>query len=193
MDSLLNKLTEARERALQKSRPTVLEVATYRYYGFSVSDANHKKYRTPEEIEFHKEHRDPIRHWADQLTNEGFLTPEIEKEMHETAKAEALAASDFAEASPPPLPQTSSITSTGKATTRPPPASKADTFSMMSHLCHHQKANPPTVRNPLRHQSRDAGESSPAALPTPLKSAETPKPSRPMADDLQNPQSDSAG
>lgn len=105
MDSLLSKLTEARERALQKSRPTVLEIDTYRYYGFSVADANHKTYRTPEEIAFHKENRDPIRHWANQLTAEGILTPEAEKEMHETAKAEALAASDFANNSPPPTPE----------------------------------------------------------------------------------------
>jgi pyruvate dehydrogenase E1 component alpha subunit len=104
IDALLTKLTEARERALQKGRPTVLEVATYRYYGFTIADANQKKYRTPEEINFHKEHRDPIRHWVDQLTPEGLLTPGIEKEMHETAKAEALAASDFAENSPHPTP-----------------------------------------------------------------------------------------
>jgi pyruvate dehydrogenase E1 component alpha subunit len=104
MNSLLTKLTEARERALQKSRPTVLEVATYRYYGFNIANANHKKYRTPEEIDFHKKNRDPIRHWADQLATEGLLTPGIEKEMHETARAEALAASDFASNSPPPTP-----------------------------------------------------------------------------------------
>jgi len=102
MDSLLTKLTEARERALTQSRPTVLEVDTYRYYGFSVADANHKKYRTPEEIEFHKDHRDPIRNWADQLLTEGILSPEIEKVMQKPAKAEALAASDFARNSPPP-------------------------------------------------------------------------------------------
>ncbi|HVV01365.1 MAG TPA: thiamine pyrophosphate-dependent enzyme, partial [Verrucomicrobiae bacterium] len=39
------------QRAHIESRPTVLEIATYRYYGHSVSDANAKKYRTAEEIE----------------------------------------------------------------------------------------------------------------------------------------------
>lgn len=104
MDSLLNKLTKARNRALKKSRPTVLEVDTYRYYGFSIADANHKKYRTPEEIDFHKKHRDPIRHWTDQLTAEGHLTPAAEKQMHDKAKAEALAASKSARNSPPAVP-----------------------------------------------------------------------------------------
>ncbi len=104
IDSLLSKLTKARDRALQKSRPTVLEVTTYRYYGWSVADANHKKYRTPEDIQFHKDNRDPIRLWADQLIAEGHLTPEVEKEMHEEAKLEALTASTLAEQSPPPTP-----------------------------------------------------------------------------------------
>ena len=104
IDSLVAKLTEARNHALQKSRPTLLEVATYRHFGFNIADANHKKYRTPEEIEFHKEYRDPIRHWADQLIAEGILTPGDEKEMHLTAKEEASAAADFAKGSPPPTP-----------------------------------------------------------------------------------------
>lgn len=104
INSLLTKLSEARNRALQLSRPTVLEIDTYRYYGWSVTDASHKKYRTPEEIAFHKEHRDPIHHWTNQLLTEGILTPEVEKEMHTTAKAEALAASNLAESSPPPTP-----------------------------------------------------------------------------------------
>ncbi|YCM43135.1 thiamine pyrophosphate-dependent enzyme [Verrucomicrobiaceae bacterium 227] len=104
IDSLVAKLTEARNHALQKSRPTLLEVATYRHFGFNIADSNHKKYRTPEEIEFHKEYRDPIRHWADQLIAEGILTPGDEKEMHLTAKEEASAAADFAKGSPPPTP-----------------------------------------------------------------------------------------
>lgn len=104
IDELLSKLTKARNRALQESRPTVLEIDTYRYHGFSIADANHKKYRTPDEINFHKEHRDSIRNWADQLITEGILTPEAEEQMNQEAKAEALAASDFAETSSPPTP-----------------------------------------------------------------------------------------
>jgi len=44
----------AMERARKESRPTVLEISTYRYYGHSVADANAKKYRSPEEIENYK-------------------------------------------------------------------------------------------------------------------------------------------
>ncbi len=39
------------------------EIATYRYYGHSVADANAKKYRTPEEIEKYKTYHDPVRLW----------------------------------------------------------------------------------------------------------------------------------
>jgi len=48
------------ERAKKQSKPTVLEIDTYRYYGHSIADANHKKYRTPEEIEDYKQNHDPI-------------------------------------------------------------------------------------------------------------------------------------
>lgn len=104
MELLLKKLSEARKRALKESKATILEIETYRYYGFTVADANHKKYRTYDEIEFHKKHRDPIRQWADQLIREGHLTPELMKELSDDAKAEALNAARFAEKSPPPEP-----------------------------------------------------------------------------------------
>lgn len=104
MDDLFAKLTEARERALHQSRPTLLEVETYRYHGFSIADANHKNYRAPDEIDFHKAHRDPIRHWAVQLMAEGILNPEEEAKMTREAKNEMLAASEAARRSPPPTP-----------------------------------------------------------------------------------------
>ena len=90
------KLTEARERAQRLSRPTVLEVQTYRFYGFTVADANHKVYRSPEEIEFHKEHRDPIKLWAEVLKSEGLLDDRLETQIHKEAKQEAMAAVSFA-------------------------------------------------------------------------------------------------
>jgi pyruvate dehydrogenase E1 component alpha subunit len=97
-----SKLLEARERARKESRPTVLEVKTYRFYGFHIADASHKKYRSPEEIDFHKEHRDPITHWGDQLRSEGLLEKELESAIHRGAKQEALAAVDFSSMSAEP-------------------------------------------------------------------------------------------
>src|SRR3984957_1036055 len=44
-------VNEAMVRAREQSKPTLLEIATYRYTGHSVADAQHKKYRTKEEIE----------------------------------------------------------------------------------------------------------------------------------------------
>ena len=82
--------------------PTVIEIPTYRYYGFTVSDANHKKYRSHEEVEHMKETRDPIRRWKDVLIREGLLDEGQCEIMDFAAKEEAMAAVDFAEESPPP-------------------------------------------------------------------------------------------
>jgi pyruvate dehydrogenase E1 component alpha subunit len=92
------------ERAHGESRPTVLEIGTYRYYGHSVADANAKKYRTPEEIERYKQHYDPVNVWKNQLLAEGVVTDEEARAIDQEAKAEADAAARFAEASPFPEP-----------------------------------------------------------------------------------------
>ena len=93
-------LNTAMERARKHSKPAVVEVATYRYYGHSVADANTKKYRSPEEIESYKKEVDPITLWENQLLKEGVITrPGIDK-IDAEAKAEAAAAAEFALASP---------------------------------------------------------------------------------------------
>jgi len=92
----------AMERARKEHRPTVLEIATYRYYGHSVADANAKKYRTPEEIEDYKKNHDPIVLWQRRLVEEGVFTDEIAKTIAKEAMDEAKAAAVFAEQSPPP-------------------------------------------------------------------------------------------
>jgi len=96
------KTKEAIDRAHNESKPTILEIATYRYYGHSVADANHKKYRTPEEIEDYKKNHDPIILWRNQIISEGVITEEEAKEMDKEAKNEAAASVKFAEESPYP-------------------------------------------------------------------------------------------
>ncbi|MFU8892434.1 MAG: pyruvate dehydrogenase (acetyl-transferring) E1 component subunit alpha [Luteolibacter sp.] len=92
----------AMERAHHESRPTVLEIFTYRYYGHSIADANHKKYRTPEEIEDYKQNHDPINVFRRKLMEEGVLTEEIDAQITQAANEEAAASVKFAEESPAP-------------------------------------------------------------------------------------------
>lgn len=89
-------------RARKESRPTVLEIATYRYYGHSVSDANAKKYRSPEEIENYRKLHDPIQLWQKRLFDEGVLTEEQAAELDAAATAEAAESVRFAQESPLP-------------------------------------------------------------------------------------------
>ena len=98
------KLDQAMEQARHTLRPMVMEVATYRYYGHSVADANNKKYRSAEEIENYKKQHDPISLWQNQLLKEGVITEASFEKMDEEAKAEAAASVEFAEASPWPDP-----------------------------------------------------------------------------------------
>jgi pyruvate dehydrogenase E1 component alpha subunit len=96
------RVSEALERAHEKSRPTLMEISTYRYEGHSVADANKKKYRAPEEIDDYKKNRDPIGLFKAKLAAEGILTENEIQAMDEAAKAEADASATFAEESPYP-------------------------------------------------------------------------------------------
>lgn len=90
------------QRAREESRPTVLEVATYRYYGHSVSDANAKKYRSPEEIDNYRKLHDPIQLWQKRLLDEGVMAEEQAAELDAAAAAEAAESVRFAQESPLP-------------------------------------------------------------------------------------------
>ncbi len=96
------------ERAHRQSRPTVLEIDTYRYYGHSVADAKAKVYRAEEEIERYKQEHDPIRLWKARLIGEGVLTDEKYDELDGAARAEAEESIRFADESP--IPADSAIT-----------------------------------------------------------------------------------
>lgn len=93
------------QRAYDECKPTVLEIATYRYYGHSIADANHQKYRTKEEIQAYQQNRDPINVFKRILELEEVLSEDEYKAIDSAAKDEAKAAVDFAEQSPFPPPQ----------------------------------------------------------------------------------------
>ncbi|HUF61090.1 MAG TPA: pyruvate dehydrogenase (acetyl-transferring) E1 component subunit alpha [Verrucomicrobiales bacterium] len=93
------------DRAHQDSRPSVLEISTYRYYGHSVADANSKKYRSAEEIDRYKQNHDPITLWQNRLIEEGVLDEGRLAAIDKEAKEEAAAAARFAEESPFPDPK----------------------------------------------------------------------------------------
>ncbi len=99
------KTAEAIKRAHTDSRPTVLEMFTYRYRGHSVADANAEKYREKKEIQDYKTNRDPIALFGNILKAEGLLKDEQAKEIEKTARAEADAAAQFADKSPFPNPE----------------------------------------------------------------------------------------
>lgn len=90
------RIQPAIERARDQQRPTVLEISTYRYYGFTVADSMHNRYRTREEIEERKA-RDPMMLWGLRLIDEGLLDEAELEKISAAAKAEAKAAVEFAE------------------------------------------------------------------------------------------------
>ncbi|HTG43995.1 MAG TPA: pyruvate dehydrogenase (acetyl-transferring) E1 component subunit alpha [Verrucomicrobiae bacterium] len=95
------------ERAHREQTPTILEIATYRYYGHSVADANARKYRDPAEIEKYQKLHDPLRRWKRNLLEEGIITEAQAEEIDTAAKKETDEAVRFAAESP--FPEPSSI------------------------------------------------------------------------------------
>ncbi|MEC7800187.1 MAG: pyruvate dehydrogenase (acetyl-transferring) E1 component subunit alpha [Verrucomicrobiota bacterium] len=94
---------EAVDRAHLESKPTVLEIVTYRYRGHSVADPD-QTYRSKEEIEEYKKNKDPINLFKDILISENVLTEDRALEIDKLAKEEANASAEFAAASPDPDP-----------------------------------------------------------------------------------------
>jgi pyruvate dehydrogenase E1 component alpha subunit len=92
----------ALERARREVRPTVLEIDTYRYYGASVADANHKRYRTPEEIE-ERRARDPLMLWRQHLLELGLISESEVDVLRAELGREIAEALDFAESGPLPV------------------------------------------------------------------------------------------
>jgi pyruvate dehydrogenase E1 component alpha subunit len=91
------------ERAHKESRPTVIELDTYRYYGHSVADSKHKGgYRQEEEIERFKKEHDPIQRFKARLIDEKLMTEEQYEAIDAEARVESAESVKFAEDSPQP-------------------------------------------------------------------------------------------
>jgi len=93
---------DAVERAYKQSRPSIVEIMTYRHKGHSVADANAEKYRTKEEIQKYMNEHDPIEFWKNTLIGEDVITEDDYKQINKEAGAEAEASAEFAIKSPYP-------------------------------------------------------------------------------------------
>jgi pyruvate dehydrogenase E1 component alpha subunit len=87
--------------ARDEFKPSVLEIATYRYRGHSVADPD-KTYRKKAEIEDYQKTRDPIQLFQNTLRAEGVLDDALIAKIDTEARTEADRAAEFAEASPYP-------------------------------------------------------------------------------------------
>ncbi len=97
------KTAKALQRAHELSRPTLLEIHTYRYRGHSMSDPD-QTYREKTEIEDYRQKNDPIEHVAQVLREHKLLDAAQEAKIDEEARAEAQASAVFSEDSPFPTP-----------------------------------------------------------------------------------------
>ena len=95
----------AAEVALEWARggkgPIIIELKTYRYRGHSMSDP--AKYRTREEVQDVREHRDPIEHAERDLEAMGVKEDEL-KAIDKEIKDIVVEAAKFAEEAPEPEP-----------------------------------------------------------------------------------------
>jgi pyruvate dehydrogenase E1 component alpha subunit len=86
------------------SGPKFVNLETYRFRGHSMSDPVSGTYRSTEEVERQKKHKDPISVLKDKLFAAGVLDQEGLQEMDTEARRIASEAADFAENSPVPSP-----------------------------------------------------------------------------------------
>jgi pyruvate dehydrogenase E1 component alpha subunit len=98
-------MRQATERAVERARtsslPTLIEAATYRFMGHSMSDPG--KYRTRTEIEEYQE-RDPIKLFSATLLEHDVLTDKDISQIEAEVKEQVEQAVRFAEDSPEPDP-----------------------------------------------------------------------------------------
>jgi len=96
--------TKLVERARQGDGPSFLVCNTYRYAGHHVGDINREYYRSKQEEQEWKTRRDPIRMFADWLTEEKLTEAAKLAQIESEVRAEIQAAVEFAIAAPYPDP-----------------------------------------------------------------------------------------
>ena len=94
---------QAVERARRGEGPSLIENKTYRIKGHFEGDP--QKYRTQEEIQHWHEQKDPVRRFAEFLSDRNMLNPDIEQQIQDEVAAALKAAVKFAEDSPLPEPE----------------------------------------------------------------------------------------
>jgi pyruvate dehydrogenase E1 component alpha subunit len=82
--------------------PKILEMITYRYRGHSMSDP--AKYRTREEVQEMREHRDPIERLRKRVLDEGKASEDDLKAIDREVRAKVNEAAEFAQSDPEPDP-----------------------------------------------------------------------------------------
>ena len=87
------------ELARAKSKPSIVEIRTYRYRGHSVADPDNT-YRAKQEVEEYRRTKDPIQVFQNGLVAEKALDAALAERIDAEARAEADLAAEFAEASP---------------------------------------------------------------------------------------------
>jgi pyruvate dehydrogenase E1 component alpha subunit len=93
---------EAAEHARSGEGPFILEMKTYRYRGHSMSDPG--KYRTREEIDEVRKHRDPIDHVEELLRSSGAADDTAMKAIDAEVRRVVADAAEFARTTPEPDP-----------------------------------------------------------------------------------------
>jgi len=91
---------EAAEYARSGKGPYILEMKTYRYRGHSMSDPG--KYRTREEIDAVRKHRDPIEHVEELLRSQGMADDAAMKAIDAEVRRIVADAAEFARTTPEP-------------------------------------------------------------------------------------------
>ncbi len=95
---------EAAKKAADHARngkgPYILEMKTYRYRGHSMSDP--AKYRTRDEVNSYRDHKDPIDLARAKILDAGWADEDTLKGLDKEAKTIAAASADFAQESPEP-------------------------------------------------------------------------------------------